>query len=58
MNLLFNIFEGSNEEIMGKQQKEEVLWGNAYDSRRVEQLMIAAESIRKFTEAIFSDFCF
>ena len=25
MNLLFNFFEGSNEEILGRQQKEEVL---------------------------------
>ena len=24
--LLFNFFEGSNEETMGRQQKEEVLW--------------------------------
>ena len=30
-NLLINFFEGSNEEILGKQQKEEVLgemWGD------------------------------
>ena len=26
MNLLFKFFEGSNEEILGRQQKEEVLW--------------------------------
>ena len=26
MNLLFNFFESSNEEIMSGQQKEEVLW--------------------------------
>ena len=26
MNLLFNFFEVSNEEILGRQQKEEVLW--------------------------------
>ena len=26
MNLLFKFFEGSDEEILGKQQKEEVLW--------------------------------
>ena len=25
-NLLFNFFEDSNEEIMGREQKEEVLW--------------------------------
>ena len=25
-NLLFNLFEGSNEEIMSREQKEEVLW--------------------------------
>ena len=25
-DLLFNFFDGSNEEIMGKEQKEEVLW--------------------------------
>ena len=25
MNLIFNFFEGSNEEIMGRQQKEEFL---------------------------------
>ena len=32
MNLLFNFFEGSNEEILGRQQKREVygeMWGNA-----------------------------
>ena len=32
MNLLFKFFEGSNEELMGRQQKEEVygkIWGNA-----------------------------
>ena len=27
-NLLFNLFEGSNEEIMSREQKEEVLWWN------------------------------
>ena len=26
MNLLSNFFEGSNEKIMGRQQKEEVVW--------------------------------
>ena len=26
MNLLFKFFEGSNEEIMGRGQKEDVLW--------------------------------
>ena len=26
MNLPFNFFEASNEEIMGRQQKEEPLW--------------------------------
>ena len=26
LNLLFNCFEGSNEEKVGKQQTEEVLW--------------------------------
>ena len=25
-NLLFNFFEDSNEEIMGRKQKEEILW--------------------------------
>ena len=25
-NLLFNFFEDSNEEIMGREEKEEVLW--------------------------------
>ena len=25
-NYVFNFFENSNEEIMGKEQKEEVLW--------------------------------
>ena len=25
-NILFNVFEGSNEEITGTEQKEEVLW--------------------------------
>ena len=32
MNLLFNFFEGSNEEKMGRQQKErfyDEMWGNA-----------------------------
>ena len=28
MNFPFNFFEGSNEETMGRQQKEEVLWRN------------------------------
>ena len=28
MYLLFNFFEGSNVETMGRQQKEEVLWSN------------------------------
>ena len=26
VNVLFNFFEGSNEEILRRQQKEEVLW--------------------------------
>ena len=26
MNMLFSFFENSNEEILGRQQKEEVLW--------------------------------
>ena len=26
VNLLFNFFEGSNEEMLGRQQKEEALW--------------------------------
>ena len=32
MDLLFNFFEGSNEEILGRQQKREVygeMWGKA-----------------------------
>ena len=28
MNLLFNFFEDSNEEIMDREQMEEVLWSN------------------------------
>ena len=35
MNLLFNFFEDSNEEIMGREQKEEVLWWNVGKHRKM-----------------------
>ena len=37
MNLLFNFSEGSNEETMGRQQKEEVLRGNVGKRRSRER---------------------